>query len=136
MPEIKQYVTETGVSPFALWTETLSDEALIRVQTAIARIEQGNKGDVKPVGEGVSERRITFGPGYRVYFGQDGADLVLLLIGGTKTRQQQDISKAQEYWADYKRRKAIEARKKAPPDTAKPDKKRKKNEGKNRKKGM
>lgn len=105
MPEVKEYVTENGGSPFREWTETLSDETLIRIQTAISRIEQGNKGDAKPVGEGVSERRIAFGPGYRIYFGQDGTELVLLLMGGTKSRQQQDIAKAKKYWLDYKRRK-------------------------------
>ena len=73
--------------------------------TAIARIEAGNLGDVKPVGQRVSERRITFGPGYRLYFGQDGKKLVVLLTGGTKKRQSKDIEQAQEFWADYKRRK-------------------------------
>lgn len=129
MPDIKEYVTEAGDSPFGQWTETLSDEALIRVQTAISRIEQGNKGDVKPVGEGVSERRITFGPGYRVYFGQDGAELVLLLIGGTKSRQQRDIAKAQEYWLDYKRRKKAEIKAKLK-EATEPPKKTKKKKGK------
>lgn len=68
-------------------------------------MEAGNLGDVKPVGEGVSERRINFGPGFRVYFGQDGDALVLLLNGGTKRRQQRDIDEAKRLWADYKRRK-------------------------------
>jgi len=72
------------------------------VRTAIARIEAGNLGDVKPVGEGVSERRIDFGPGYRMYFGKDGERFVLLLVGGTKKRQQRDITQAQAYWQDYK----------------------------------
>ena len=75
-----------------------------RVTTAIARLEAGNPGDVKPVGKGVSERRIDFGPGYRVYFGRDGQELIILLVGGTKKRQQRDIEKAQAYWAHYKRR--------------------------------
>jgi len=73
--------------------------------TAIARIEAGNLGDVKPVGQGISERRITFGPGYRLYFGQDGKKLVVLLTGGTKKRQSKDIEQAQVFWADYKMRK-------------------------------
>lgn len=72
------------------------------MRTAIARIEAGNLGDVKPVGEGVSERRIDFGPGYRMYFGKDGERFVLLLVGGTKKRQQRDITQAQAYWQDYK----------------------------------
>lgn len=73
--------------------------------TAIARIGTGNLGDVKPVGQGVSERRITFGPGYRLYFGQEGQKLVVLLTSGTKKRQSKDIEQAQAYWADYKKRK-------------------------------
>jgi putative addiction module killer protein len=65
-------------------------------------MEQGN---VKGVGAGVLEYRIDFGPGYRVYFGRDGVNLVILLAGGTKRRQQRDIETAQARWTDYKRRK-------------------------------
>lgn len=68
-------------------------------------MEAGNKGDVKPVGEGVSERRIDYGPGYRLYFGRDGETLVLLLNGGTKKRQHKDIEEAKQCWKEYKRRK-------------------------------
>jgi len=60
---------------------------------------------VKPVGEGVLEYKIDFGPGYRVYFGRDGEQLVILLTGGTKKRQQRDIENAAAYWRDYKRTK-------------------------------
>ncbi len=68
-------------------------------------MEAGNFGDNKSVGEGVRERRIDFEKGYRIYFGKDGDELVLLLCGGTKTRQQSDIATAKKYWSDYKRRK-------------------------------
>ena len=71
---------------------------------ALARLEQGNLSNVKPVGEGVLEYRIDWGPGYRVYFGRDGDVLVILLTGGTKKRQQRDIDTAQNLWSDYKRR--------------------------------
>ena len=71
---------------------------------AIARLEQGNLSNVKGVGEGVLEYRIHFGPGYRVYLGRDGETLVILLTGGTKQRQQQDIREAIELWADFRRR--------------------------------
>lgn len=64
-----------------------------------------NFSNVKPVGNGVSERRIDFGPGYRIYFAKDGDDLIILLGGGTKKRQQSDIKKAKKYWKDYKDRK-------------------------------
>jgi putative addiction module killer protein len=105
MIEVVQYETETGACPFADWFESLESRAALKVRTALARMAAGNFGDVTPVGDGVSERRIDFGPGYRVYFGQDGARLVILLVGGTKKRQQRDIDQAKAYWNDYKRRK-------------------------------
>lgn len=77
----------------------------MKARTALARIETGNLGDVKPVGQGVSERRIPFGLGYRVYFGQDGNKLVILFCGGTKKRQSKDIEQAKRHWDDYKNRK-------------------------------
>jgi putative addiction module killer protein len=105
MVEIVQYETAEGNCPFADWFDGLDARAAAKVRTAIARIETGNFGDVKPVGEGVSERRIDFGPGYRLYFGQDVPRLVILLAGGTKKRQQRDIDQARVYWRDYKQRK-------------------------------
>jgi putative addiction module killer protein len=105
MPEIREYETDDGRSPFAEWFESVEPKAAAKVTAAIVRLEAGNPGDVKPVGKGVSERRVDFGPGYRVYLGRDGEALVVLLVGGTKKRQQRDIERAKEYWADYKRRK-------------------------------
>lgn len=105
MLKIVQYEEENGSSPFAQWFDGLDVQAALKVRTALARMEAGNPGDVKPVGSGVSERRIDFGPGYRVYFGQDGQQLIVLLAGGTKRRQQQDIERAKEMWAAYKARK-------------------------------
>ena len=68
-------------------------------------MENGNFSNVKSVGNGVSERRVDFGPGYRIYFAKDGDNLIILLGGGTKKRQQSDINKARKYWKDYKDRK-------------------------------
>ncbi len=68
-------------------------------------MELGNFGDCKTVGGGVSELRIDFGPGYRIYFGRDGIDLVVLLGGGTKERQARDIETARSYWEEYKQEK-------------------------------
>ncbi len=77
---------------FARWLNELHDlQARARVQIRIERLAMGNAGDVKPVGEGVSELRIEYGPGYRVYFKQDGAALVILLAGGDKSTQSSDI---------------------------------------------
>ena len=105
MAELLQYETEDGNSPFANWFDGLHVKAAVKIRAALARMEAGNPGDVKSVGDGVSERRIDFGPGYRVYFGRDGEELVVLLAGGTKRRQQRDIDQAKAYWADYKARK-------------------------------
>ncbi len=76
-----------------------------RIIKTIFRLEEGNFSNVKPEGEGVSALRLDFGPGYRVYFGQDGEELVILLAGGTKHRQQNDIELARSLWAEYKMRK-------------------------------
>jgi len=71
-------------------------------------MENGNFSAAKAVGSGVSELRVDFGPGYRVYFGKDGERLVILLGGGTKKRQQTDIDAAHALWAEYKKRKREE----------------------------
>lgn len=99
--EIALYESADGSSPFARWFDELDSQAALKVRTVIARMEAGNLGDVRSVGGGVLERRLTFGPGYRIYFGQDGARIVILLNGGTKRRQQADISRARAFWSDY-----------------------------------
>jgi putative addiction module killer protein len=82
-------------SVFDRWFEDLRDKpAKQRIQARIDRAEDGNFGDCKPVGEGVSEMRIHAGPGYRVYFMQQGLELVILLAGGNKATQQEDIKTA------------------------------------------
>jgi putative addiction module killer protein len=105
MIEIVQYETENGHCPFADWFDNLDTQAALKIRTILARIETGNLGDVKPVGEGVSERRIDYGPGYRLYFGINGQTLIILLLGGTKHRQDKDIRDAKIMWSDYKSRK-------------------------------
>lgn len=75
--------------------------------TAVVRMEQGNFSNVKPVGSGVYEYTVDFGPGDRVYFGRDGDQILILLGGGTKKRQQREIDLAIERWQDYKRRKRL-----------------------------
>src|SRR5713226_3692728 len=98
MPEIRYYVAAGGWLAFAEWFAELEAAARAKVTRAIARLEQGNFSNVKSVGEGVLEYRIDFGPGYRVYFGRDGETSLILLTGGTKKRQQQDIDTAHAYW--------------------------------------
>ena len=81
---------------FVQWLDGLRDiRARARVQTRIERLAAGNPGYVKPVGEGVSEMRIDYGPGYRVYFTQRGNEVVILLAGGDKSSQDTDIKTAQ-----------------------------------------
>ena len=103
---IREYLDASGRSPFGRWFGDLEASAAAKVTTALARMEQGNFSNVKGVGAGVFEYRIDFGPGYRLYFGKDGDTLIILVAGGTKKRQEQDISLAQDRWSDYKRRKA------------------------------
>jgi putative addiction module killer protein len=103
--QVLEYLEASGRSPFRRWFDGLDPLAAAKITIALARLELGNLSNVKGVGSGVLEARIDFGPGYRVYFGRDGNALVILLGGGTKQRQQNDIAVAQARWADYKRRK-------------------------------
>jgi putative addiction module killer protein len=103
---IEEYLDDQGGSPFASWFTDLDARAAAKVTIALSRIERGAVSNVKGVGEGVLEFRIDFGPGYRVYFGRDGDRLVILLAGGTKRRQDEDIAAAKARWDNYKARKA------------------------------
>ena len=98
---IRQYITPAGRRPFGEWLDRLPVQAQARVAARIARFERGKLGDHKPVGGGVLEARLAFGPGYRVCFGQHGQTIILLLLGGSKASQQEDIRRAQGYWSDY-----------------------------------
>jgi putative addiction module killer protein len=99
------YMEASGRCPFRRWFANLDAQASSKITIALTRLEQGNLSNVKTVGAGVFEYRVDFGPGYRVYFGRDGEALIILLGGGTKHRQEQDIAAAHERWADYKKRK-------------------------------
>ena len=104
--DVRIYETRAGKRPFEAWLRRLRDSrARQRVRARIGRLRLGAFGDTRPVGEGVSELRIDYGPGYRVYFGRDGDEVVILLLGGDKRKQDADIETAKEYWADYKARK-------------------------------
>jgi putative addiction module killer protein len=105
---LKEYIDGKGQNHYRDWIAGLDANIRARVIKTILRMGDGNHSGVKPEGEGVSALRIDFGPGYRVYFGQDGALLVILLAGGTKRRQDKDIQLARALWAEYKKRKKEE----------------------------
>ena len=88
----------------------LTKQAQAKVTIALSRLQRGNVSNVQGLGEGVLELKLDWGPGYRVYFGQDGKTIVILLCGGTKKRQSQDIATAKARWADYKVRKSATPR--------------------------
>lgn len=95
--QIKEFVRE-GSSPFGKWFDDLDSIAASKVTAALYRLQHGNFPNVQPVGSGVSEYKIDFGPGHRIYFGKDGNTLAILLTGGTKKTQSKDIEKAKTFW--------------------------------------
>ncbi|MXX38193.1 MAG: type II toxin-antitoxin system RelE/ParE family toxin [Gemmatimonadetes bacterium] len=107
--ELREFIDAKGRSPYARWFNRLNAQAAAKVAITLVRMEQGNLSNAKGVGGGVLECRIDFGPGYRIYFGKEGDTLIVLLGGGTKKSQQQDIETARELWREYKRRKRQEA---------------------------
>jgi putative addiction module killer protein len=106
MLDVREYLDAGDRSPYAVWFLALKAQAAAKVTVAKERMGQGNLSNVKGVGGGVFEYKIDFGPGYRIYFGKDGEEIIILLGGGTKKRQAKDIAAAIDRWQDYKRRKA------------------------------
>ncbi|TRU22186.1 MAG: type II toxin-antitoxin system RelE/ParE family toxin [Microcystis aeruginosa Ma_MB_S_20031200_S102] len=103
--EIRRYVTSDGKVPFAQWLDSLRDiKAKTKIAQRLNRVNLGNLGDYKSLGAGVYELRIDYGSRYRVYFGQIGIKIILLLCGGDKKTQAKDIEIAQKYWQDYRSR--------------------------------
>lgn len=104
----KEYLTRRGDAPFTDWLAKLKDvRGQARITKAITQMETGNFGDHKSIKQsgGLYERRINFGPGYRVYYMIDGDNLIILFAGSTKSDQQKVIQRAKVYLADYKVRK-------------------------------
>lgn len=107
MKTIAIYETEDGIRPFKRWLDSLRDKITVaRINARLARVEMGNFGDSKSVGSGVMELKLSFGSGFRIYYGLDDDTLVILLTGGDKSTQDKDIKLAHEYWSDYLRRNA------------------------------
>ncbi len=105
MIEIRHYVSRAGKDVFDDWLTKLADaRAQAKIASRINRLAAGNFGDCKSLGQGLSELRITWGPGYRIYYALIGRECVLLLCGGDKRKQSSDIDRALKYLKDYKER--------------------------------
>lgn len=99
---VKVYFTEVGKEPFKKWMDALDAKVKLHITSRIDRVRAGNFGDCKKiVGGDIWELRIAYGPGYRVYFGKIGSEIVILLVGGDKGSQLRDIERAKKYWLDY-----------------------------------
>jgi putative addiction module killer protein len=107
--KVVEYIRADGSNPFKAWFDDLDAQAAAKVATATFRLELGNTSNVKWIGT-IGEFRIDWGPGYRIYLGRDGTELIILLAGGTKKRQQADIERAKALFAEYKARKATAAK--------------------------
>ncbi|MCB9062321.1 MAG: type II toxin-antitoxin system RelE/ParE family toxin [Halobacteriovoraceae bacterium] len=104
--KIDYYVTENDKAPFLEWVNNLDMASQLKVDRLIQRVAQGGaKKSIKSLKDGVFEIKIPHGPGLRVYFGEDGDKLILLLVGGDKGTQSRDIKKAKEYWSNYGKQK-------------------------------
>lgn len=104
MVEIRKFITEKKRCPYGEWIVTLDPKVAARIAARIDRVQFGNFGDMKPLKgyiRGLCELRLQFGPGYRVYFGRQKEEVVILLCGGGKGNQKQDILRAETYWKEY-----------------------------------
>ena len=107
--ELVEFFDERGRSPFEAWFNRLNAQAAAKITTALVRLENGHTSNIKSAGGGLYELKIGFGPGYRIYFGYDGPQLIILLAGGTKKRQHKDIDAAKKMWMKYKANKKKES---------------------------
>ncbi len=105
MIELRHYRTGKGRDPFGEWLSGLRDiNARARIEVRLTRLERGLFGDCEPIGDGLSELRVDWGPGYRIYFRREGRTLILLLCGGDKRTQSKDIRDAKRFWKDHQAR--------------------------------
>lgn len=102
---VYEYLDTKGKSLYRDWLTKLRDNrAKAKIIMQVDRMELGLMGDSQPIGEGLSELRIHYGPGYRVYYGKEGNQVYLLLCGGDKSTQEKDIKQAKSLWQDHQRR--------------------------------
>ena len=103
--EIRHFKSESGTDVFGEWLDGMSEPLTrSRIEVRLARVERGLFGVVEYLSDGVSEFKLDFGPGYRIYFGKDGKRIIILLCAGDKSTQKKDIKRAIEYWKDYQGR--------------------------------
>ncbi len=99
---IKEYITKEGKNLYRDWFDSLKNvRTQVKIDVRLTRVRLGNFGDAQSVGKGVYELRFHFGPGYRIYYGLDGNEIVLLLCAGDKSSQKKDIKKAHIYWEEH-----------------------------------
>lgn len=103
--EIQEYIREDGSNPYKEWFDSLDIQAASKVAIVRSRLEQGNTSNIERLGDGISERKIDWGPGYPIYLTQEGKQLIILFGGGVKKNQQADIDKAKQLYQEYKERK-------------------------------
>jgi len=103
--QLELYETQAGKVPYLIWFTSIRDrKTRNKIEARIRRVRLGNLGERRSVGGGVTELVLNYGPGYRIYIGQLGARVVVLLCGGDKSTQDEDIEVSKEYWNDYKSR--------------------------------
>ena len=102
--KVQEYIKEDGSNPYKKWFDSLNTQAAVKITTAKVRLELGNISSIKWF-SGIGEYKIHWGPGYRIYLGRDGKDLIILLGGGTKNKQQTNINEAKKLFKEYKSRK-------------------------------
>lgn len=101
--QVEVYETPEGRQPFNEWLDSLKNKRTVSIITKrLERVKLGNLGDIRSVGKGVYELKIDYGAGYRIYFGQIGNTIIILLSAGDKSTQDKDITQAQEYWENYR----------------------------------
>ena len=103
MKEVKNYKKRDGREPFTDWISEIKEKKTqAKLRAFIDRVALGgSKKNVEPVGDGVFELKMDYGPGYRIYYGEERQQIIILLLGGSKHRQQKDIDLAKEYWRDH-----------------------------------
>lgn len=104
MKEIKYYVTKSGKCPFKIWFDSLDRSILTRIDKRLIRLTEDNYGEFKKLDNNISELKINFGSGYRIYYTEKNNIIVILLCAGDKKTQSKDIEKAKEYFEDWKGR--------------------------------